>query len=99
MVGRMMKQALLTLTLLCATSTAHAACYADYKAKQDGPLRLHYGVIELPDGACNSKSAAEAAAKRRLDAAGWTLLKLMTTFDKDGLNARKSEAGAHFLAY
>ena len=40
----------LLLLLAALAQPAHAAgCYADYKAKQDNPLQLHYGVIELPD--------------------------------------------------
>ena len=47
---------------------AHAECYADYKAKQDDPLRLHYGVAEV--AACD-KGGAEAELSGRLAAAGW----------------------------
>jgi hypothetical protein len=40
-----MRLAPLALSLfLAAAQPAAAACYADYKAKQDAPLRLHYGV-------------------------------------------------------
>ena len=46
------------LMIWLSASAAHAACYADYKAKQDNPLRLHYGVVEVR-GECNASSAAE----------------------------------------
>ena len=77
---------------------AHAACYADYKAKRDGPLRLHYGVIELPDAACSRDAAAPVIAAR-IRADGWVLLNVMSVFGPEGLNERKASAGAFFLRY
>ncbi len=38
---------LLTLAFLAVSSAAQAACYADYKAKRDDPLRLPAGVDEI----------------------------------------------------
>lgn len=76
---------------------AQAACYADYKAKQDNPLRLHYGVMQLPDSACGRGAGAEVA--RRLAAQGWTLLNVVSVFGPEGLDERKASAGAHFLRY
>ena len=35
------------LALAALAGPAGAACYADYKARQTDPLRLHYGVIEI----------------------------------------------------
>ncbi len=78
-------------------TAANAACFADYKAKRDDPLRLHYGVIEL-DGAC-TKANAEAEALGRLAANGWTLLTVLETFDDSGLDERKTRAGQHYLRY
>jgi hypothetical protein len=43
---------LLTLAFLAVSSAAQAACYADYKAKRDDPLRLHYGVAEIMKSQC-----------------------------------------------
>ncbi|THD76677.1 hypothetical protein E7681_02215 [Thalassobius vesicularis] len=72
-------------------------CYADYKAKQDNPLRLHYGVIRL-DGACDAGSArAEVGA--RLSREGWVLLNVLSVFGKDGLKERKDSAGRYFLRF
>ncbi|AXQ94749.1 hypothetical protein ORIO_13775 [Cereibacter azotoformans] len=77
---------------------AEAACYADYKAKQDRPLRLHYGVAQVPDSACNRK-AATRVLKPRLEQAGWTLLNVLSTFGPEGLDERKASAGRYFLRY
>lgn len=93
----MMKHALLALALLAA-APAQAECYASWKAKQDAPLRLIYGVSEVPDAAC-SKKAAKAALAPRLASAGWTLLTVVSVFGPDGLEQRKVSAGAFFLRY
>ena len=58
--------------LMLGTTAAQAACYADYKAKQDGPLRLHYGVAEV-SGDCTTDSAA-SQLDGRLGDNGWQLL-------------------------
>ena len=75
---------------------ASAECYADYKAKQDAPLRLHYGVAQVQ--ACDT-SGAEAELTSRLAADGWTLLTVLSTFGPEGLDERKDSAGAYFLRY
>lgn len=85
--------------LLCAAGSASAECYADYKAKQDNPLRLHYGVIELPDAACGSRNAAATEIDRRIGRGGWQLLNVMSIFGADGLAERKASAGPFFLKY
>jgi hypothetical protein len=77
---------------------AQAACYADYKAKRDRPLQLHYGVIELPDAAC-TPATARSEISRRIGGDGWKLLNVLGIFGADGLNARRSDAGAYFLRY
>lgn len=82
-----------------AASSSHAACYADYKAKRDAPLRLHYGVIELPDSSCGNASAAERAISSRIAVDGWTLLTVLSTFGPDGLDARRANAGEFYLRY
>lgn len=80
-------------------STAQAACYADYKAKKDGPLQLHYGVMELPASACGSASSAAQAIAPRLAKAGWTLLNVLSVFDDAGLAERKASAGRYYLRF
>lgn len=95
----MLRAAPLLLALLAAP--AHAACYADYKASRADPLRLHYGVIELPDAACDDPEAAAAEVARRLEAGGdgWGLLEVMGVFAEDGLEERRTSADAYFLRY
>ncbi|MEQ3625615.1 MAG: hypothetical protein ABNH26_02875 [Celeribacter sp.] len=79
-------------------SPASAACFADYKAKRDTPLRLHYGVAEIDEARCD-KRAASTALERRLAQDGWTLLNVLSVFDEDGLEERKKSAGPYFLRY
>lgn len=86
---------LIALALLAAP--AQAACYADYKAKQDDPLRLHYGVIEL-SGDCDP-TAAEAEIPGRIAPDGWTLLTVLAVFDDTGLDERRANAGDYYLRY
>lgn len=78
---------------------AKAECYADYKAKQDNPLRLAYGVAQVSDGACRDKGAARAELEPRLASGGWTLLKIISTFGPEGLDERKASAGEFYLRY
>ena len=82
---------------LALASPGHTAdCYADYKAKQDKPLRLHYGVAEVSQ--C-SKQAAQSELSARLAAQGWTLLNVVSVFDESGLAKRKDSAGPNYLRY
>ena len=78
---------------------ARAECYADYKAKQDSPLRLHYGVIALADADCQRPAQADAGIAARIARDGWTLLTVLGIFGPDGLAERKDNAGAYFLRY
>tara|TARA_R110002124_G_scaffold103565_1_gene252686 strand:- start:830 stop:1147 length:318 start_codon:yes stop_codon:yes gene_type:complete len=88
------------LSLLIATLWAGAAsaeCYADYKAKRDDPLRLHYGVAEIA-GECSKSNAADQLA-RRIAVDDWQLLTVLGVFDAKGLEERKESAGGYFLRY
>lgn len=90
----------ITFSLLILTvwaNAAQAACYADYKAKQDGPLRLHYGVAAI-DGDCAVDAAADALLDR-LSADDWQLLTVLGVFDDAGLEERKESAGDYYLRY
>lgn len=94
-----MKQILLSLAFAAMALPVQAACYADYKAKRDDPLKLHYGVMELPDTACANRSAATRQVAARLAPQGWVLLNVLSVFDADGLAERKDSAGKFFLRY
>lgn len=88
----------LTLILLACTvlaTGAQAACYVDYKAKRDAPLTLHYGVMKV--GKCKGGSA-KAEVSKRLRKNGWTLLKILSTFDQPD-DERKRRAGSYYLAF
>jgi hypothetical protein len=86
------------LLALALAGPAAADCYADYKAKKDGPLQLHYGVAQVSDGNCSPGAAAGELAPR-LAAGGWTLLTVLSTFGPEGLGERKASAGEYFLRY
>ena len=85
------------LAFCLAALPAGAECYADYKAKQGDPLRLHYGVAEIR-GAC-AAAEAEAELRPRLAQAGWELLNVVGVFGPEGLDERRESAGQHFLRY
>lgn len=92
-----MKRLTLAAVMMAALAMpASAECYADYKAKQDDPLRLHYGVAEV--AACDTDGAA-AELVPRLASDGWTLLTVLSTFGPEGLDERRDSAGAYFLRY
>ena len=87
---------LATGLMLALALPAQAECYADYKAKQDDPLRLHYGVAQVQ--ACD-KAGAKAELADRLAAAGWTLLNVLSVFGPEGLEERKASAAEYFLRF
>lgn len=87
----------LAALIAAATPAGAAGCFADYKAKQDNPLRLHYGVIELR-GKC-TRAAAQQEAAARLARSGWTLLNVISVFGPKGLKGRKANAGPYYLRF
>ena len=84
-------------TLMSATPPL-AECYADYRAKKDEPLRLHYGVIRVPDELCSADGAAQYIAER-ISSEGWTLLVVDSVFGSEGLQQRSEDAGQYYLRY
>ncbi len=84
---------------LFSAGAADAACYADYKAKRDNPLRLHYGVMKLPDAICAARRDPVPAVERRLEKHRWTLLTVLSVFGEEGLQDRKESAGEFFLRF
>jgi hypothetical protein len=95
----MLRTLLLVLLSAAIAAPAGAACYADFKAKRDEPLRLQYGVIELSDSACADQGQAAAEISARIAGDGWQLLNVMSVFGDDGLEKRKERAGRYFLRY
>ncbi len=84
---------------LASASVAQAACFADYKARQDDPLQLHYGVVRLSDDACPSKDAAKRQIARRIAQDGWELLTVMSLSTKEPTDRQRSNAGQYYLRY
>lgn len=98
----MKKHILYSLALAIGVGVAHpaaAACYADYKAKRDNPLRLHYGVVQVSDAACSQPSVAKTEIQAKISQDNWRLLTVMSFFDENGLKERQKSAGEYFLRY
>jgi hypothetical protein len=87
----------LSVVMALPLAASAAECYADYKAKQDNPLRLHYGVIQLQSTCKRQPANAEVSA--RLTQAGWTLLNIMSVFGPEGLDERRANAGSFYLRF
>ena len=94
----MLRLAALLLALGLALP-AHAECYADYKAKRDDPLRLHYGVMAVADDLCGQAGPAGQDVANRIAGDGWQLVKLLGFFGPEGLSERKESAGDFYLRY
>ena len=94
----MKRFALILACSLGLAGTAQADCFVEYKAKQDTPLRLHYGVLAL-DGECPDQAAVEREAARRLDAGGWTLLTVLGASPAPPSELQKANAGDYFLRF
>jgi hypothetical protein len=80
-----------------AATAGTAECFADYKAKRDNPLRLHYGVVQIAGPCSAAEARAEIAA--RLERNGWTLLNVVSLFDRSGLEERQRSAGQYYLRF
>lgn len=79
--------------LLATAPAAHAACYADYKAKRGNPVQFDYGIVRLSDGACNNRGRAEQEVAQKISGDGWQLLNVVSIFGEDELDAKKAKAG------
>ena len=91
-----MKGLFLVLALSFVAGPSLAACFVDYKASRDGPLQLHYGVVELTDTECDDP---ETAVADRIAVDDWTLLSVMTVMTEEEALEMESDAGAYFLRY
>jgi len=97
---RVISASLAGLALACGMALmAHADCYVDFKAKRDDPLKLAYGVSQVSDAVCGNRKAEHGELAPRLQAAGWTLLKIVSNFGPEGLEQRKASAGDFYLRY
>ena len=97
-----MKERLFLWALLgffLSSVSAEAACYADYKAKRENPLKLHYGVIQIDTTPCAMSDKVNTTVAARLNASGWQLLQVQSVFDDSGLGKRKKDAGEFFLRF
>ena len=90
---------LLTAFLLAFAVPADAACYADYKAKRENPLKLHYGVVQVDISPCSMSNDVTSQVRRKLQSGGWELLQVRSVFDDSGLGKRKRDAGEFFLRF
>ena len=79
-------------------TAVQAFCFVDYKAKQDDPLKLHYGVMELMDQQCSFEEAQKVVTQRLL-LQGWTLLNLLSVSASNPTLQQKANAGENFLRY
>ena len=97
----MMKRTILfaLLAFLAFGNPLQAACYADYKASRDNPLKLHYGVMRIDTNPCAMSGKVKSIVAKRLGAAGWKLLGVQSVFDDAGLGKRKKDAGNYFLRF
>jgi len=93
-------------TIICALiaslsfgTAAQAACYADYKAKKTAPLKLHYGVVQLPGNLCGHRTKIRNNVAKRISRGGWTLLNVMSVFGPEGLMQRQQSAGPYYLRF
>lgn len=80
-----MTQKILPLTLVsllafAAPAMAQAACVAEYKAKRDNPLELHYDVAQI-SGPCTIRNARTQLADQ-LSRRGLTLLKVLSVSEQ-----------------
>ena len=89
---------LIFIIVIFVAHVAHAGCYADYKAKQENPLKLHYGIMKLGDGKCSASATEETVAARLLPH-GWILLNLVTGCRELPALQQKENAGENFLRY
>ena len=96
---RIAKNLIAGCVMAVAGTSASAACFADYKAKQENPLRLHYGVVEVKAEPCQKSKAVSDDVAKRVAAGGWMLLQVETVFDETGLEAKKRDAGEYYLRF
>ena len=83
---------------LATPGMAFADCYVEYKAKQDSPLRLHYGILALP-GDCPGKARAQQRTESRLASQGWVLLNILGLSTSAPSDQQRANAGDYYLRF
>lgn len=98
--GQRMKQiSLFCAALACLALPAHADCYAEYKAKKDDPLRLHYGILLIEADICPDPKEAEVIVQDRLADTQWTLLNVIGLSKAAPSKEQESNAGTFYLRF
>jgi len=95
---RLTRSILTTCLFTLAALPSAADCLVSYKAKQDDPLRLHYGVATLAEESCALDLAASELSPR-LETDGWQLLKIVAILTPEELEEAEIRAGDYFLRY
>lgn len=94
-----------TLAMTGIISPAQAACIVEYKARKGPPLKLHYGVLALPDRACERPGELQRRVQRRIARDGWKLLVILSARKADPariperMKELRKGAGKYFLRY
>jgi hypothetical protein len=80
MTHKLFTLALLGAFAIAAPSVAQATCTAEYKAKRDNPLELHYDVAQI-SGPCTIQNARAQLADQ-LSRRGLILLKVLSVSEQ-----------------
>lgn len=94
---KLFKMHILGMMFLAFSNTLVLAgdkCFYEYKAKQDDPLRLHVGILQT-NHKCGANQAM-AELRQRLDAGGWKLIQVVTSFEERPSNEQLQKYG-HFI--
>lgn len=96
-----MKQIVMTIALWALMAAAgQAECFVGYKAKQDDPLRLHYGIMHVTDAPlCADAALLEGHIANRLGDAGWTLLHIVEVQQTPPTDEQREVAGDYFQRF
>lgn len=75
-----LSSAVTAFLVLGTAGAAQAACYAEYKAKSDNPLKLYHNVAQI-SGPCTVANAT-AQLRSALAGQGLTLLKVLSVSEQ-----------------
>ena len=94
-----MKYVYSLLLILMAGTVSAQTCFVHYKAKQDDPLKLHYGVMNVTSDDCSALTDITATTAARLSPAGWTLLNVVKADTMTPSAEEISNAGDFYLRF